>query len=133
MGYEFGGGGSPLPEVFNPVALQGPTQIQTDPFTLVVASNPSILQRPTPSSIGQITEVITSAFEFPNQQDGKTQETEGLAEAMIELVGGKEVLTTPRVQGIEEVQDEASTKGTEDSVVKDQGIDVGKDQDVGGV
>ncbi|KAI9182304.1 hypothetical protein LWI28_024063 [Acer negundo] len=51
---------------------------------------------------------------------------------MIELAGGGEVPTTPEEQGTREVQDEVSTKGTEDSVVKDQGTDVGENQDAGG-
>ncbi|KAI9181542.1 hypothetical protein LWI28_015969 [Acer negundo] len=49
--------------------------------------------------LGKIIEVITSASESPNQQDGKTQVTEGLTEAMIELTGGGEVPATPKVQG----------------------------------
>ncbi|KAI9165712.1 hypothetical protein LWI28_019247 [Acer negundo] len=48
---------------------------------------------------------------------------------MIELARGGEV---PAIQGAGEVQDEASINGTKDLVVKDHGMDVGKDQDARG-
>ncbi|KAI9181297.1 hypothetical protein LWI28_013522 [Acer negundo] len=60
---------------------------------------------------------------------GKSQETEDLAEAMIELAEAWEVPATSGVLGTREVQAEASTKATKDVVMIDQGLEAGNEQD----
>ncbi|KAI9174849.1 hypothetical protein LWI28_023611 [Acer negundo] len=74
-------------------------------------------QGPTPPVADQTNEGITSTSELPTPQDGRPQETEDLANAMIELAGGKELL-------LRGVQVEAAD-GTDEA---DQGLEAVREQ-----